>query len=89
MPFWVSSYSARRAAVCFSMRPSCSRTRSRSESVRGLMPGHERSSSEKRRGPSDRSWTMIAVHFEPMISAVQATAHSSSWTGFIVRIGAL
>ena len=71
------------------MIPSCSSTRSRSESVRGLMPGQERSSSEKRRGPSDRSWTMIAVHFEPMMSAVQATAHSSSWTGFIVRMRAL
>ena len=32
---------------------------------------------------------MIAVHFEPMMSAVQATAHSSSWTGFIVRMRAL
>jgi hypothetical protein len=32
---------------------------------------------------------MIAVHFEPMISAVQATAHSSSWTGLIVRMGSL
>jgi hypothetical protein len=29
---------------------------------------------------------MIAVHFEPMISAVQATEHSSSWTGRIVRM---
>ena len=78
VPFSVSSYSARRAAACFSMISSCSRTRRRSESVRGLMPGQERSSSEKRRGPSERSWTMIAVHFEPMMSAVQATAHSSS-----------
>jgi hypothetical protein len=32
---------------------------------------------------------MIAVHFEPMISAVQATAHSSSWTGLIVRMASL
>ena len=32
---------------------------------------------------------MIAVHFEPMISAVHATAHSSSWTGRIVRMDAL
>jgi hypothetical protein len=29
---------------------------------------------------------MIAVHFEPMMSAVQATAQSSSWTGRMVRI---
>ena len=32
---------------------------------------------------------MIAVHLEPMMSAVQATAHSSSWTARIVRICAL
>src|SRR5919201_3850604 len=69
------------------MISSCSSTRSRSASVRGLMPGHERSSSEKRRGPSDRSWTSSAVHFEPMISAHAATAHEvTSWVGFIVRI---
>src|SRR5437773_7213826 len=50
------------------------------------MPWHERSSSEKRRGPSERSWTRSAVHFAPMISAVAATAHVlASWTGFIVR----
>src|SRR5919108_533521 len=67
------------------MKPSCSSTRSRSESVRGLMPGHERSSSEKRRGPSDRSCTTSAVHFVPMMSAQHATAHVSSWTGSIVR----
>jgi hypothetical protein len=29
---------------------------------------------------------MIAVHFEPMISAVHATAQSSSCTGLIVLI---
>src|SRR5438876_3453864 len=50
------------------------------------MPWHERSSSEKRRGPSERSWTRSAVHFAPMISAVAATAHVlASCTGFIVR----
>src|SRR5437868_11320142 len=50
------------------------------------MPWHERSSSEKRRGPSERSWTRRAVHLAPMISAVAATAHVlASWTGFIVR----
>ena len=32
-------------------------------------PGHECSSSVKRRGPSERSWTMSTVHFEPTISA--------------------
>src|SRR5437763_8983787 len=50
------------------------------------MPRHDRSSSEKRRGPSERSWTSSAVHFAPMISAVAATAHvPATWTGFIVR----
>lgn len=29
---------------------------------------------------------MIAVHLDPMMSAVQATAHSSSCTGLMVRI---
>src|SRR6185437_14902773 len=66
------------------MMPSCSRTRSRSESVRGLIPGHERSSSEKRRGTSDRSWTITAVHLAPMMSVVQATEKLASWTGRIV-----
>src|SRR5215211_4086048 len=66
--------------------PSSSRTRRRSDSVRGLMPGHARSSSLKRRGPSDRSWSMTAVHFAPMISAVHATEHCSSCTGRMVRI---
>src|SRR6266852_289444 len=51
------------------MMRSCSRARNRSESVRGLIPGHERSSSEKRRAPSERSWTSSAVHFAPMIAA--------------------
>ena len=66
--------------------PSCSSARSRSASVRGLMPRHECSSSENRRGPSDMSCTSSAVHFEPMISAQAATAHVvGSWTGFMVR----
>src|SRR3954453_20445605 len=71
------------------MIPSCSRTRSLSESVRGLMPGQERSSSEKRRGPSDMSWTITAVHLAPMMSAVQATEQLASWTGRIVRMRSL
>src|SRR3954447_21360602 len=50
------------------------------------MPWHDRSSSEKRRGPSERSCTSSAVHFAPMISAVAATAQvPATWTGFIVR----
>src|SRR5919201_6905484 len=66
--------------------PSSSSARSRSDSVRGEMPAQERSSSEKRRGPSERSWTRSAVHFAPMISAHAATPQvAESWTGFIVR----
>src|SRR4249919_209340 len=53
------------------------------------MPEQECSSSEKRRGPSERSWTRRAVHFAPMISAQQASAHVSSCTSFMVRIATL
>src|SRR5579884_4550243 len=54
------------------------------------MPWHERSSSEKRRGPSERSCTSSAVHLAPMISAVAATAQvPASCTGFIVRTAML
>src|SRR5690242_13688437 len=68
------------------MIPSCSSTRSRSASVLGLMPWHECSSSENRRGPSERSCTSRAVHFAPITSAQAATAHVvASWIGFIVR----
>src|SRR5689334_9070667 len=58
---------------------------SRSESVRGLMPGHACSSSMNLRGPSERSWTISGVHLVAMISAVAATAQSWSWVSFIVR----
>src|SRR6266542_1594437 len=68
---------------------SCSSARSRSDSVRGLIPGQARSSSEKRRGPSERSWTRIAVHLAPMISAHAATEQLSSCTSLIVRIGTI
>src|SRR6188474_1455921 len=71
------------------MISSCSRTRNRSESVRGLIPGQDRSSSEKRRGPSERSWTITAVHLAPMMSAVQATEQLASWTARIVRMRSL
>jgi hypothetical protein len=55
--------------------------------VRGLIPEHECSSSENRRGPSERSWTSRAVHLAPMISALAATAHVvDSWTAFIVLV---
>src|SRR3954471_23148532 len=59
----------------------------RSESVRGLMPGHACSSSMNRRAPSERSWTINGVHFVAMISAVAATAQFSCWwTSFIVLL---
>src|SRR5487761_1745720 len=67
--------------------PSASSARRRSASVRGLIPWHECSSWEKRRGPSERSWTRSAVHLAPMISAEAATAQvPASWTGSIVRV---
>src|SRR5436853_5293168 len=51
------------------------------------MPQQECSSSEKRRGPSERSWTRSAVHFAPTISAHAATEQEvASCTGFIVRM---
>jgi hypothetical protein len=58
---------------------------SRSESVRGLIPGQACSSSMNRRGPSERSCRSSAVHLVPMISAVAATAQLPSCTSFIVR----
>src|SRR5215208_622143 len=65
--------------------PSVSSARRRSESVRGLIPWHECSSSVKRRAPSERSCTSTAVHFAPRISAQAATEQVESWIGFIVR----
>src|SRR5215211_8788472 len=38
-----------------------------------------------RREPSERSWTMTAVHFVAINSAVAATEHVSLWTSSIVR----
>src|SRR5581483_10612069 len=48
------------------------------------MPGHACSSCMKRRGPSERSWTISGVHLAATSSAVRATAHSASCTSFIV-----
>ena len=67
--------------------PSPSSARSRSASVRGLMPQQDRSSCENRRGPSERSCTRSAVHLAPMISAEAATPQAvDSWTACIVRL---
>src|SRR5437899_6637042 len=60
---------------------------SRSESLRGLLPGQAFSSCMKRRGPSERSWTISGVHLVAMISAVAATAQFPwSWMSFIVLL---
>src|SRR3954462_12623121 len=58
--------------------PASSSARRRSESVRGLMPASERSSSEKREQPSARSRTSSRVHLPQMISAVRQTGQVSS-----------
>ena len=65
-PFSVSAYSTRggtSAKVWRSTMPSSSSARRRSDSVRGLMPASERSSSQKREQPSARSRTSSSVHF--------------------------
>src|SRR5437868_15260325 len=60
---------------------------SRSESVRGLMPGQAFSSCMKRRGPSERSCTISGVHLVAMISALAAPAQFPwSWMSFIVLL---
>src|SRR6476661_4080501 len=59
----------------------------RSDSVLGLIPGQACSSCMKRRGPSERSWTISGVHLVAMISAVAATAQFPwSWMSFIVLL---
>src|SRR5215211_875875 len=64
--------------------PSPSSMCSRSESVRGLMPGHACSSCMNRRGPSERSWTIRGVHLDAIRSAVIATEQFALWTSFMV-----
>src|SRR6185312_3866895 len=58
--------------------PSSSSARRRSESVRGLMPASERSSSQKREQPSASSRTSSSVHFPQTMSAVRQTGQLSS-----------
>jgi hypothetical protein len=48
------------------------------DSVRGLIPASERSSSQKREQPSARSRTSSSVHLPHTISAVMQTGHVSS-----------
>src|SRR3954454_4711370 len=80
-PFSVSWYSTRggtSANVWRSTIPSSSSARRRSESVRGLMPASERSSSQKRDRPSERSRTSSRVHLPQTTSAVRQTGHVGS-----------
>src|SRR6202167_5852199 len=80
-PFSVSAYSTRGGTspkVWRSTIPSSSSARSRSESVRGLIPASERSSSQKRERPSERSRTSNSVHLPHTTSAVRHTGHVSS-----------
>src|SRR5271155_3837330 len=80
-PFSVSAYSTRggTSGKVWRSTISCSSSaRNRSDSVRGLMPASERSSSQKRDVPSARSRTSSRVHFPHTISAVLHTGHVSS-----------
>ena len=75
-PLAVSEYSTRGGTsgkVCRATMPCSSRPRRRSESVRGLMPASERSSSQKRLRPSARSRMTRIVHLPQMMSAVAQT----------------
>ena len=75
-PLSVSEYSTRGGTSGYVRRstmPSSSRTRSRRDSVRGLIPSSERSSSQKRERPSERSRMTSIVHFEHTISDVRQT----------------
>ena len=56
--------------------PSSSRARSRSDSVRGLMPSSDRSSSQNRERPSTRSRMIRSVHLPHTTSAVRQTGQS-------------
>ena len=79
-PLGVSTYSTRGGTsgnVWRSTMPSSSSARSRSESVRGLIPASERSSSQNRDRPSARSRITSNVHFPHTISAVRQTGHVS------------
>src|SRR4051794_7121284 len=80
-PFSVSAYSTRGGTagnVARSTMPSSSRARRRSDSVRGLMPVSERSSSQKREQPSASSRTRSSVHLPQTMSAVRQTGQLSS-----------
>src|SRR6185312_16888621 len=78
-PFSVSAYSTRGGTsgnMWRSTIPSSSSARSRNDSVRGLIPSSERSSSQNRRFPSARSRITRSVHLPQTTSAVLQTGHS-------------
>src|SRR5215207_782691 len=75
-PFSVSAYSTRGGTsgkVWRSTIPSSSSARRRSDRVRGLIPSSERSSSQKRLLPSERSRMTSNVHLPQTTSAVRQT----------------
>src|SRR5436853_3283858 len=79
-PFSVSVYSTRGGTsgnVFRSTIPCSSSARSRRDSVRGLIPSSERSSSQKRQHPSARSRISRMVHFPERMSAVAVTGHAA------------
>src|ERR1700704_2793498 len=80
-PLSVRAYSTRGGTsgnVWRSTIASSSSARRRSDSVRGLIPASERSSSQKRERPSASSRTSSNVHLPHTISAVRPTGHVSS-----------
>src|SRR5439155_1006652 len=80
-PFSVSAYSTRGGTsgkVWRSTIACSSSARRRSDSVRGLIPASDLSSSQKREWPSASSRTRSRVHFPHTISAVLHTGHVES-----------
>ena len=65
--------------------PCSSSARRRSESVRGLIPASDRSSSQKRLRPSARSRITRIVHLPQMMSAVAQTGQVGSLTLAILQ----
>src|SRR5881398_140925 len=90
-PFGVSAYSTRGGTSGYVRRsttPQSSSARSRSDSVLGLIPSSERSSSQKRHAPSARSRITRSVHLPEMISAQRLTGQGCSAICVAVRAGA-
>src|SRR5260221_10813049 len=87
-PFSVSAYSTRGGTsgkVLRATMPSSSSARRRSDSVRGLIPSSERSSSQKRLRPSARSRMTKRVHLPQTTSAVRQTGQRELLSALIFR----